>query len=221
MSSGSSTMVMSILSVSSSGSGTPGTRAPPHRNEPLEALNVIVCWPGARVPPGMSTSCPVPTGSPSMAHDTYWSGRASGTGRAFQFVLVPLSSMTLLSKVSIPSSGRSICAVGSSLTIMTLMLSESLNPSESVAVAVIVCKQNERSLRSTSVPVPISPSLTDVQTMLAPLSGPSSGSLASAVKGTFTLPLAKEDPSAGVTMEISGGFGTQPSASMTASYALT
>ena len=70
--------------------------------------------------------------------------------------------------------------------IVTVMLSESVRPPESVTEAVIVCVPTDKLEVETVPPEPITPSMLEVQVRL-PLKLPSSGSLAVPVKVTEAL----------------------------------
>ena len=90
--------------------------------------------------------------------------------------------------------------------IVIVMVAVPSNPGEFFAVRVIMCVPSERSSLINSVPVPILPSILDLQTRESPDNSPSKGSIAEPVK-VISSPDSNCSPSVGVS--ITTGKGEQ------------
>ena len=103
-----------------------------------------------------------------------------------------------------PVGGDEIVTDGESLVMMTLIVSEPDNNSESVTEAVIVCVPTDKLLVLNEPPEPIPPSRFDVHAIAA-VSATSSSSASVALPTKFTFdPIPKLEPVAGESMVTSG-----------------
>ena len=115
---------------------------------------------------------------------------------------VPVKVISSPSVKLAPSEGVVMVAVGEVLPYwLTVMLTESLRvaSSMSVAVRVIVCVPTDRSLIVKEVPVPIWPSISEVQTIELPVRVPSSASSPVPLK-VIVSPSMYVSPSEGLVM---------------------